>query len=94
MKKFLLIALLISLILMATGVAAWAQSGGGYDLSWWTVDGGGGILTGGYVLEGAVGQPDAGIVLTGGGYSLTGGFWTGAGPSPTKVYLPIISRRH
>ena len=44
-----------------------------YDLSWWTVDGGGTTLsTGeGYTLGGTAGQPDAGV-LTGEGYTLAG----------------------
>ena len=58
-----------------------------YDLSvdWYTVDGGGGTSTGGeYVLSGTVGQPDAGMVATGGDFTLAGGFWPGgplAGPA-------------
>ncbi len=53
-----------------------AQSGGGYDLSWWTIDGGVTFATGGaFNLGGTVGQPDASNPLTGGFYSLTGGFW-------------------
>lgn len=62
-----------------------AQSGGGYDLSWWTVDGGGGTVSGGgYALSGTAGQPDAGPSLTGSGYALYGGFWPGGGAaSPT-----------
>jgi hypothetical protein len=54
-----------------------AQSGGGYDLSWWTIDGGGvTFATGGtFNLGGTVGQPDASSELTGGAFSLTGGFW-------------------
>ncbi len=61
---------------MLLGVAC-AQSGGGYDLSWWTIDGGGvTFATGGsFNLGGTVGQPDASSALTGGTYSLTGGFW-------------------
>jgi hypothetical protein len=56
---------------------SFAQSGGGYDLSWWTIDGGGiTFATGGaYELGGTVGQPDASSVLTGSGFTLTGGFW-------------------
>ncbi len=47
-----------------------------YDLSWWSVDGGGGTSTGGvYTVTGTIGQPDAGA-MTGGNYSLTGGFWS------------------
>jgi len=54
-----------------------AQSGGGYDLSWSTVDGGGGAwsMGGGYTLGGAIGQHDAGAEHSGGGYALQGGFW-------------------
>jgi hypothetical protein len=54
-----------------------AQSGGGYDLSWWTIDGGGiTFATGGaFNLGGTAGQPDASNALTGGAFSLTGGFW-------------------
>jgi hypothetical protein len=53
------------------------QSGGGYDLDWHTVDGGGVMFsTGGdFELSGTIGQPDAGGPLTGGDFELTGGFW-------------------
>ena len=58
-------------------VSASAQSGGDYDLSWSTIDGGGGTSTGGsYTLSGTIGQPDAGT-MTGGDYALAGGFWSG-----------------
>jgi hypothetical protein len=51
-----------------------------FDLSWWTVDGGGDVWTtgGNFELSGTIGQPDAGVVMTGGGYELVGGFWPGA----------------
>lgn len=53
-----------------------AQSGGGYELRWFTIDAGGGTSTGGpYSLSGTIGQPDAGALMTGGTYSLVGGFW-------------------
>ena len=52
-----------------------AQSGGDYDLGWWSVDGGGGESSGGdFSLRGSAGQADAGA-LTGGDYELLGGFW-------------------
>jgi hypothetical protein len=66
-----------------------------YDLSWWTVDGGGGGSSGGgYQLEGTAGQPDAGPLLTGGNYTMVGGFWGGglAGVSFYDVYLPLVTR--
>lgn len=53
-----------------------AQTGGGYDLTRSTIDGGGATFSsaGTVQLGGTIGQPDAGA-LSGGGYSLTGGFW-------------------
>ncbi len=46
-----------------------------FALNWFTTDGGGGTSTGGaYALSGTIGQPDAGK-LTGGNYTLAGGFW-------------------
>lgn len=43
---------------------------------WHTVAGGGGTSTGGvFRVSGTLGQPDAGGPLTGGRFSLTGGFW-------------------
>jgi len=58
-----------------------AQSGGDYDLTWSTVDGGGGQSSGGpYSLSGTIGQPDA-AWSEGGAYELLGGFWPG-GPVP------------
>lgn len=72
MRTLTLCAILITLM----GVAC-AQSGGGYDLSWWTIDNGGvTFATGGsFTMGGTIGQPDASNTLTGGTYSLTGGFW-------------------
>ena len=47
-----------------------------YSIDWSTIDGGGGTSTGGvYSVSGTIGQPDAGPVMTGGNYSLQGGFW-------------------
>jgi hypothetical protein len=75
MKKLvLLMALAVILILPR---ASQAQSGGDYDLSWSTVDGGGQTWsTGGNLkLGGTIGQHDAGSEHTGGNYALQGGFW-------------------
>jgi hypothetical protein len=68
--------------------AASAGIGGGvYSIPWSTIDGGGVINSSGgtYTLSGTIGQPDAGATMTGGSYSLTGGFWAGvnnAAPCP------------
>ncbi len=58
------------------GTAALAYIGGEFDLSWYTIDGGGGAeSTGGdFALAGTIGQPDAGA-MTGGDFELAGGFW-------------------
>ncbi|HMP84964.1 MAG TPA: hypothetical protein PKA41_19915 [Verrucomicrobiota bacterium] len=47
-----------------------------YSLDWSTIDSGGGDSVGGtYSLSGTIGQPDAGA-MSGGNFSLQGGFWT------------------
>ena len=49
----------------------------GYELSWSTIDGGGGKSSGGdYTLFGTIGQPDAGYAA-GDDYEVLGGFWAG-----------------
>ena len=84
--------LAILLVLMLT-IPALAQSGGPYDLPWFTVSSGGGHSTGGdYALSGTAGQPDAGV-LTGGGYTLGGGFWGGGAVAVEyDIYLPVVLR--
>jgi len=48
-----------------------------YTIPWFTIDGGGGYSVGGtFELDGTIGQPDAGPVMNGGTFQLTGGFWT------------------
>lgn len=95
LRSLCLQALLVAgVLLLATATIA-AQTGGGYDLTWNTVDGGGQTFSmgGGYSLGGTIGQPDAGV-LTGGGYTLGGGFWRGGAvilPS-FRVYLPLVVR--
>jgi hypothetical protein len=68
--------LLVGCIALAAPLAA-APS---YDLSWWTVDGGGGSSAGGdLALQGTLGQPDAGPSNSG-LYALQGGFWAATLP--------------
>jgi hypothetical protein len=82
-------------LLLVAAVVPLALAQTGYDLSWWTVDGGGHTLsTGeGYRLSGTAGQPDAGV-LEGVGYTLAGGFWRGGEVSGQsyEVYLPLVLR--
>ena len=52
------------------------------QLSWWTVDAGGGISSGGgLIVQGTVGQSDAGT-LSSPGLSAACGYWSGGGPAP------------
>jgi len=63
----LLFSLLISTI-------SYAQT---YSIDWYKIAGGGGTSTGAtYQITGTIGQPDASGAMTGGNYSLTGGFWS------------------
>ena len=72
--KILVAAMAVQMAL--TSYTALAQSGGGFDLSWSKVAGGGGTSTGGvYAVSGTVGQHDAGGPMTNGVYSVTGGYW-------------------
>jgi len=90
-RPYLALLLLLPLLLVLSGAVALAQVDGGYDLSWSTVDGGGGVSSGGgYTLSGTIGQPDAGA-LAGGGYTLLGGFWGGAAVQ-YRLYLPLVLR--
>jgi hypothetical protein len=49
-----------------------------FSIDWFTIDGGGGTSIGGeFSLSGTIGQPDASAQpMTGGDFSLTGGFWS------------------
>jgi hypothetical protein len=51
--------------------------GQSYSIAWYKVAGGGGTSTNApYSLSGTIGQQDASTAMTGGNYSLTGGFWS------------------
>lgn len=105
---WLLAGLIALVIIAALSSDAIAQIGSGYNLSWSTIDGGGGQSSAGdYSLHGSIGQSDAHFGLSGGGYTLSGGFWNiqpnQASPtpqvtqtvptsSPAKLYLPVIRR--
>jgi hypothetical protein len=50
---------------------------GQYSIDWYKIAGGGGASTGGnYQVSGSIGQPDASGTLSGGPYSVVGGFWS------------------
>ncbi|MEI2672174.1 MAG: hypothetical protein V9G13_13920 [Marmoricola sp.] len=91
MKRLsLFIPIVLAVLIVSIAVA---QSGGGYDLTWSTIDGGGGASSGGgYTVDGTLGQFEAGA-LSGGSYTLSGGFWTSPAATPQfVVYLPLVLR--
>ena len=68
MKKIILLACLF------IPAASFGQS---YSIDWYKVGGGGGTSTNGaYQVTGTIGQPDASGAMSGGIYSVTGGFWS------------------
>ena len=70
-KSFFLFGLLIPALSLA-------QS---YSITWYKVAGGGGTSSGTngagtFSVSGTIGQPDASAAMSGGSYSVTGGFWS------------------
>ncbi len=95
------ILLILTSLLFLTSIAMARYDGApstllgtGYDLSWWTVDGGGSSTgadsPGPYTLNGTIGQPDAAL-WQGENYTLVGGFWGGA-MVENRIYLPLVLR--
>ena len=86
-----LILLLLALTLFIIPLSL-AQTGGNYDLTWSTLNGGGTSSGGEFSLTGVIGQADAGL-LSGGDFSLSGGFLLAmetVGETGSRVYLPIV----
>jgi hypothetical protein len=96
--------LLIILCLVCVGIGATSLVGNrilaasdgpnapdeGLAIPWWTVDtGGGASQAGSYTLTGTAGQPDT-ATLSGGTYTLKGGYWSGSIDYITN--LPMIVR--
>jgi hypothetical protein len=64
---------LVGLLLLFLAANVFGQS---YSINWYNIAGGGGTSTNGqYFMSGTIGQPDASGPMTGGNYSVTGGFW-------------------
>lgn len=73
-----LIVLSATSALALCALPATAQSGGNFQITRSTIDGGGALRSAGgnFTLSGTVGQPDA-TVARGGVFTLQGGFWGG-----------------
>lgn len=65
----------------------------GLSTDWWTIDGGGESSTGGtYAVKGTIGQPDPGA-MSGGTYTLEGGFWASEEPYQVSSSPPLTVTR-
>ncbi len=84
---------IMTVALLLTAVATPAQTGGGFDLSWFSVDAGGGLAEGGiYRLAGLIGQPEAvATPVSGGSYELTSGFLQDSSFFPVPVTISRFS---
>ena len=82
-KIFTLVTLVAFACMTFATTTAQAQL---YTIPWYTIDSGGGYSNGGnFELEGTIGQHDAGPVMTGGNFSVRGGFWVGTNGPFTVV---------
>ncbi len=92
---FQVLTLVLVVVLLALNVRVGyaepnaAPRGSGYEISWYTIDGGGAqdLVGGTYTLNGTVGQFDAGT-QSGGTYTLNGGYWVDV--FGYRLYLPLI----
>ncbi len=89
MKRNILLLAFGCLFFVGTALAS---SGGSYVLDWFSVGGSGGTMNGGaFSVVGTLGQVES-RTLSGGSYSLSGGFLGEAGSSTGtgKVFLPVV----
>jgi hypothetical protein len=96
-NRWVILAVLVLLLLSTLPLLLQAQ--GGLNLRWSNVSSGYGISSGqGFIVAGTSGEVDGGPPLSGDGFTMTGGFWSGvdeppplATPSPAgqyQIYLP------
>jgi hypothetical protein len=92
MKRKLALTLLLPIIALAVLGVVRVSALTGYNLDWWSVDGGGAISStgSGYSVDGTIGQPDAGIAR-GGSYTLVGGFWGGSVDGVMRIFIDVPS---
>lgn len=91
MKKITALILLgLALLLVVSSVSG--QTGGGYDLTWNAIPSGGQTFSTGssYILGSGPAQPVASAPMTGGTYSLAGGFWVHA--HSLQLFMPLVKK--
>jgi hypothetical protein len=89
MKRMLIT--LAATLLLAVALLGGARAAGELAIGWSSIDGGGArSSSGAYMIDGTIGQADAGV-LSGGRFTVAGGYWAVALPR-TRVLLPLIRR--
>ncbi|MCE7974706.1 MAG: hypothetical protein DYG92_10365 [Leptolyngbya sp. PLA1] len=84
----------VQLAVLAVGACCGIATAQPFAIDWFTIDGGGGtssgVLTSGETISisGTIGQPDAGASMTGGGFTVVGGFWAFGGPTQPPICDP------
>jgi hypothetical protein len=64
-------------MILALGLLAPALHAQTYSINWYKVAGGGGTSSNSlFAVSGTIGQQDASVTMSGGAYSVTGGFWS------------------
>lgn len=88
-----LIHLIVAIFIGVFAVSGVLAQSAGYTLDWFVLAGGGQSSGGAYTLHGVTGQGTAGA-LSGGAYSLTGGFLHAETPVQTasQLFLPAVMR--
>jgi len=103
MKRLIILLPMALVLLIGISAANAASTNGtriieyphsGYDLSWYTVNGGGATFSTSesYSLGGSIGQPEAVGQVDNSPYTLVGGFWGGVSIANYAVYLPLARR--
>lgn len=93
MKRRTLYLLLLLAFLTVASIAL--AQGGNFALPWHRIAGGGSSVDGGqYALSGTIGQTEAGDLMEGSSFRLSGGYWgsSGAKTPANDLYLPILLR--
>jgi len=85
MKKAAIGALLFLALLILGGPLLAESTGEAWEVTWWTIDGGGASAGGEFMLTGTLGQPDAQGQSAGGAYAVSGGFWSAPAPPPAQA---------
>ncbi len=86
---------IIALLVFLTPVLVKAQP---YSVDWFKVAGGGGSSAGTnngsiFAVSGTIGQPDASAAMSGGNFSVTGGFWSIVSVVQTPA-APVLQITH